>query len=398
MVKISEIATDANIGGLEQILLNDAGTSKKCTVDALSAAVVDYIEDLSGLADPAAGDSFVMLENGTAMKISTYASIEDAIANTMYAELDIGALAAADVFLTKDNATTKGITTAAAIAAYCLSVNEPLILDISDKDAKTTPVDADLFLNCDGTTPKKTTFAQLKATILGGFDTYMNALSAAGSANLTDVMYCTQSGTEAKLTIQQIQTLIGASIDGSGAAGYFASWSDADTLTNTYTPVSTFDMTGSAVAIPTSAAVRGEMNTIINDSTAMAAAIASADTILIDDGAGGTQRKATFTQVLTWIATNYVEQAHIADPAATAVDPDALTASALGDLVATNGGWGYSSEANADAVHTKFDLLIADVTSIRTQLVALIDDVQANNAAIDLINAAQAGFGVTASS
>jgi len=218
-------------------------------------------------------------------------------------------------------------------------------------------------------------------------------------------LYCTQTGTAKKITVQQILNVINYPINGSGAAGYLADWSDSDTLQNTYAVVTTF-AASSNTEIATGKAVRDEMSTIINDATAMAAAIVDADTILIDDGAGGTQRKATFTQIIAWIATasltfngmtitdatNIVLNTTTGTKIGTAVgqklglwnvtpviqplgadqaDQGAMTGTVLGDLGATSGGWGYSSEANADAVHTKFDLLIADVAALDTLLTAI---------------------------
>jgi hypothetical protein len=40
----------------------------------------------------------------------------------------------------------------------------------------------------------------------------------------------------------------------------------------------------------------------------------------------------------------------------------------VGDLVATSGGWGYSSEANADKVHTGIDGLVDDVVSLSNKV------------------------------
>ncbi|KKN25160.1 hypothetical protein LCGC14_0887690 [marine sediment metagenome] len=53
------------------------------------------------------------------------------------------------------------------------------------------------------------------------------------------------------------------------------------------------------------------------------------------------------------------------------------TATAVGDLVATNGGWGYSTEANADKVHTAIDALIVDVADVKQLVNSIIDDLQA---------------------
>ncbi len=55
------------------------------------------------------------------------------------------------------------------------------------------------------------------------------------------------------------------------------------------------------------------------------------------------------------------------------------TAVAVGDLVATSGGWGASSEANFDKVGTAIDALIADNLDLRKIISALIDDVKASH-------------------
>ena len=405
MVKVSEMPADAAIGGAELVMLSDAGTSKQVTVDVLVAYVVDEIEGLDVLAAPAAGDSFMMLEGGTKLESSTYATIENAIANTMYAEAEMAsAIVDADVFLIK-NGGTKETCLASRIATYCLAQNTATIRDISGTAANSTPANADMFLTVVGTIAKKTTWLEVKNGVLGGLGTYMNALSAVTLPALTDVLYCTQTGTAKKITVQQILNVINYPINGSGAAGYLADWSDSDTLQNTYAVVTTF-AASSNTEIATGKAVRDEMSTIINDATAMAAAIVDADTILIDDGAGGTQRKATFTQIIAWIATasltfngmtitdatNIVLNTTTGTKIGTAVgqklgfwnvtpviqplgadqaDQGAMTGTVLGDLGATSGGWGYSSEANADAVHTKFDLLIADVAALDTLLTAI---------------------------
>ena len=53
------------------------------------------------------------------------------------------------------------------------------------------------------------------------------------------------------------------------------------------------------------------------------------------------------------------------------------TASAVGDLVATSGGWGASTEANFDLIHTTLDALVADMADIKQLVNAVIDDLQA---------------------
>jgi len=75
----------------------------------------------------------------------------------------------------------------------------------------------------------------------------------------------------------------------------------------------------------------------------------------------------------------------ISDPAA----PAAVTAVAIGDLVATqNTGWGAAAEADFDKIATEHDKLITDVAAMRTAIVA-------NNAAIDSIIDALETFGLS---
>jgi hypothetical protein len=52
------------------------------------------------------------------------------------------------------------------------------------------------------------------------------------------------------------------------------------------------------------------------------------------------------------------------------------TGVSMGDLVATNGGWGASTEANFDKITTAVDQLIADNLDLRQAITALIDDLQ----------------------
>ena len=450
-VKITDMAADAAVTGVELVAVSDGGSAKKMTVDQIVAYAVDEIEAIAACATLDSGDSIMILENDTDLKPVTYEVLEDAIAETMYGHADIGALADADVILVQDNATTKGTALMSAVATYTLGKNTATIRDISGTAALAAPADANMLMVIDGTTAKKTTWTQARASFLGGFEDYTIALAATAGGADTDLIYVLTGGTtEEKMTLLQLKAYVGVSVTAVGAptADRLAVWATATSIDDSISviPSATGFTTGSDVAIPTTACVRGEMNDIVFDEAAMASALVNADTFLICDGnIASSQYKATLTQLKTWWEGEYqavavassptfagmtfsdagnltvnattgtkigtavtqklgfwnaapvVQQAHVADPAATAVDPDAITSSVLGDLVATNGGWGYSSEENADAVHQKFDLLIADVTSIRTQLVALIDDVQANNAAIDAMCAKDAITGLTAS-
>ncbi len=55
----------------------------------------------------------------------------------------------------------------------------------------------------------------------------------------------------------------------------------------------------------------------------------------------------------------------------------APTATVVGDTVATNNGWGSSTEAGFDSMHTAIDALVADNLDLRKIIAALITDFKA---------------------
>lgn len=59
--------------------------------------------------------------------------------------------------------------------------------------------------------------------------------------------------------------------------------------------------------------------------------------------------------------------------------PSAVGTSALGDLVATNGGWGASTEAGFDSISTKFDLAVTDIANLRATVLTLQSDAVIQN-------------------
>ena len=56
---------------------------------------------------------------------------------------------------------------------------------------------------------------------------------------------------------------------------------------------------------------------------------------------------------------------------------DARTAATIGDLTATSGGWGASSEVDFDKISDTIDKLVADQQNTAQLVNALIDDMQA---------------------
>lgn len=371
--EITAFAADATVTGVEVLVADDAGTGKKITVQKVSDFAVTEIEGETTAVGPVdSGDSFMILENDTDLKPATYELVYAALKSSLYDETALGAAVTADdVFIMRDGgiAGTDKTVTAAYIASYMLTTLEASILDITDLGANATPADADLVMVASGTTPKKTTWAQLKAQVLAGFKEYLISLAAADVGGDTDTFYVTQAGVEKEMTLLQLKTYIAATLDGSGTADSFARWADSDTLKGDIAMVDS--ATGFAVgassdlAVPTTAAVRGEMDTIVYDQTDIGAALADADLIIVDDGAAGTtQRKSTFTRVWTWITTKI--QALTAKTTPTNADiltiQDAADSNTLKELTLGNATKGLDVSAVTDigAVIVDADEILID--------------------------------------
>jgi hypothetical protein len=134
----------------------------------------------------------------------------------------------------------------------------------------------------------------------------------------------------------------------------------------------------------------------------------------------GTELAVLSTQKLgIWGATPIVQPAHIVDPTAmVAIVGSAPTAMAgitgavVGDTIATNGGWGSSTEGGFDSMHVAIDANVVDRAAAKTaidfnnaaidlnitDIAALKTATDANKTAIDAILAWQAVTGLTAAS
>jgi hypothetical protein len=134
----------------------------------------------------------------------------------------------------------------------------------------------------------------------------------------------------------------------------------------------------------------------------------------------GTELAVLSTQKLgIWGATPIVQPAHIVDPTAmVAIVGSAPTAMAgitgavVGDTIATNGGWGSSTEGGFDSMHVAIDANVVDIAAAKTaidfnnaaidlnitDIAALKTATDANKTAIDAILAWQAVTGLTAAS
>ncbi len=265
-IEIGDRDVDTGISGSEELLAVDSVQGfVHITPDLLSAYIISNIEAIAAMTSPGSDDSFMMLENDNTLKPVTYEAIEDAIAETMYAESDIGTVAGADVFLVKDGAVTKGITTAASIATYMLTTIRTAVLTISNLDEIGSLVDTTEFLVDDSGVPKKTDFIDISDAVFGKLAAYLTAASAVVTTLDTDLLYLTQSGVEKQVTLAQIVSHFGSPITGSGAVDYMTRWSTASVLKGDILLVDsgTGFTTGSDTAIATTAAIAARLDAIL---------------------------------------------------------------------------------------------------------------------------------------
>lgn len=220
-VKITDLAADGTVSGVELFPVSDAGVPKKVTITQVVNYAIDAIEAITTHAGtPDGGDSIMILENDNTLKPCVIEKIQQYMADTMWGKTAETVVDAADIIPLKDGATTEKIVTVAILATYIQTAIEAAILDISDKTNQATPAAANKFLIVDGTTAKYITWTQLSTAVYAAYNAYVTALAAVTVTADADVFYCIQSGTEKKVTLSQILDHLGTT--------YKTKWIPAD--------------------------------------------------------------------------------------------------------------------------------------------------------------------------
>jgi len=299
-LQIDNSTQDASIGGSEKIPAADGTSPVHVTTGQIKNYVIDQIEAISA-GSSVSGSTQIFINDGGVLKPIDIDVITQYVYDDLYGKTAETSADGADVMLIKDGSTEKTLTLA-NLAEYVRATVESAILDISDLTEVSSIADSDYYLVTQSSTGKKFTHADLKTSIFAGFLAHVTALTAVTTPADADELWLNQGGTAYKVALSQIKDYINSTLFGEGTAGNLAKWSDTDTLEAGETVVTSFGV-GSDNAVPTSKAVRDEMDEIINDAPAMEDAIADTDTVLIDDGANGTQKKSTFTLIWTWILT-----------------------------------------------------------------------------------------------
>lgn len=304
-IKISDMAADSAITGIEKIPVSDDGAPKSVTVDQIKAYVIDAIEAVTAGTTIAGTDKLFVLESA-AIKPLLASTVAAYVAGVLWGKAAETVVDAADVLPLKDGGTTEKTVTAEILATYIRSTITAANFDVTGLTDAGTLGDSDVYLVSQDGTGKKTTLADIRAAVLGGIDAYLGALSAATSANLTDVLYATQGGTEKRVTLAQMKTAINPVIaPATSTEESIPQWDSASlTLKDGLTLQSTVRVAATAVhtALPTEKAVRTAMESgMINGHADIGGAVEGTDTFLVDDGAVGTQRKSAVSRLWDYV-------------------------------------------------------------------------------------------------
>ncbi len=348
-IKITDMTAGGTANGTEILPASKAGAPRSVTTANIKDYVKAQIEALAAGVAPAGADSLYALQGG-ALKPIDIDLVTQYVMDAMWAKTAETSLADGDKLPLYDVSQPGENTVALSVLAeYVRTKIEAAILDVSDlASGSGTLAVTDYLLVTQGTTGKRITVQNLYDAIYAGFATYLNALGGSGAGQATDELVLERAGTAYKITLAQIATYVasGATLDGGGTAGYLASWADANTLDDTYAvvPSGTGIGSGSDTGIPTTAAVLAKVNSLINDAADIGAAVVDADTILVDDGAAGTQRKSAISRLWTWLKLK-------TDLPVSMIDLDAATdiggALADADLILVDDGAGGTNRKSA---------------------------------------------------
>ena len=329
--------SEASPTGVDKIpLKDDSNVEKTVTIanlatylsSAIQTAVIDAIEDITAAVSVTGSDSVFIMQSGVLMPvdidvIAQYAS------TVMWAETAEASPDSADKMALLDGSTKKTVTLE-SLTTFFNTALQATVLNLDELSAVSLPLsDNDLLAVTQSSTGKKLTYLELTTAIYGALAAHVTALDEIVTTNDNDVFYVLQSGTAKKITLTDLLAHFGSPVTGAGTGvdGAIPLWSGTNGLKAGVTLGTTISGAGSDTIVPTSKAVQdaidatnADTSTIIYESTLIGAALADADTILVDDGGLGTaQRKSAVSRLWTYITGKIQGLSEI--------DADAITSS-----------------------------------------------------------------------
>lgn len=208
-VKMSAMTADTSVGGEEKLLALDGTTSKTITTDQMAAYAVDVLL-AAAAATPTTGDDLVAVRSGTEKLLDLDALAAYAVASAWSEASALTPVLTGDLVLVNRSGTTYKVDVD-TLVTYALSAAQAAMLNIASLSAATIS-DADQFLDVQGTTAKKTTWADMKTALWTALTTHIGAATAVTVATDSDKIHCVQGGTEKYVTPSVLATYFTAEI------------------------------------------------------------------------------------------------------------------------------------------------------------------------------------------
>lgn len=251
-VKISAIAADSSVTGVELIPVSDAGVAKSVTVTQIKNFTIDQIEAIPTTDTAPLTDSAFILQ-GEELKPVLLSVIAESVINEIWNKTLDASLAGTDIIAINNGSTTDNTATLAVLASYIQSAIRAAVLNPATLDASGATAGADYFVIGQSGVAKSITLTSLTAAIYSGMAAYVAAVTASTVADADDKLYVLQNDVQKLMPLSQIKTYVTTGL------------------------VSGLDAIGSGIA--------------------------DADTIIVDDGGTGTNRKAAVTVLTTYLKT-----------------------------------------------------------------------------------------------
>lgn len=310
-IDITSLTEDASIEGTEVMPASDGGTPVGITPALLKTYIINAIEAISAGMATTTADSVFILQGG-AMKPLAIDTLVAYAVSVLWGKATAGALAGANLVQVQQGGVEKTVSLT-NLSAFVNTTEKASILNLATLTAGTSVAGTDVLLFCNGTTPKQITVTNFLTSLWAGFAAYVTALSAVTASAGTDVFYCLQGGVEKKATLTQMFAGINVTIPPSSTTeNKIPQWdSTSKTLKDGLVLSASIPEAASASDsnVPTEKAVRTLVDSSINSvsqldidgATDIGDALADADLVIVDDGAGGTNRKSAISRFWTYI-------------------------------------------------------------------------------------------------
>ncbi|MEM6362813.1 MAG: hypothetical protein AAF745_00190 [Planctomycetota bacterium] len=337
------------IGGSEKMPVLEGTTAAHVTPSALSDYVINQLTSAAAVT-PTSGDAVLMERAGQEGTFDLNTMSAYVLSRAWAASTEVTPATSADKILINREGTTRQLDID-TVAAY---VNTAA-LDISSL-ATGTPGASDRLLYGSGSDSRAITLANFQSLMWTDLVTWINARDAVVTVANSDRFLVIQGGTPKYVTPVEMATYFNTSSDDvtgpvTTTENYVPQWDSTTRLLKNGLNVKT-SMDGSTTAVDTAIVTEqgiaeffeniGNLN--IDGAADIGADLADADLLIVDDGGGGTNRKAAMSRIRT-----YVSAAGTFSIAALDIDgaTDIGGALADGDLIIVDDGAGGTNRKAA---------------------------------------------------